>query len=1260
MSDVIQGSRTVYLSLLTTLLCCQSESSLPHDLKPFNLEEVVPLLNFFPERLSVQWISDTEFIRRELGAGILKFNALSHSFTTILNESELFNLYNYSVTTFSKDGRYALLAANSKKVYRYSFVADYAVYDLQTKDIQPIGQGPLQVVQWSTSKALAYVADNNVYYIPNVAHSHVYVQLTTEGIPGEVYFGATDWIYEEEVFNAAEALWFSPRGTYLAVASFNDTKVESAVYPYYGTASDINNQYPELVKFKYPKAGRINPEVGLRVYRLGDLRNDTLNIPAPVDVVGLDHILGRVDWASDQNLIILWLNRRQSISILVNCNIKEDKCSIVKEHREPNGWIDLNQPFFDRSGTKLVEIQPLYYGDQRFFHAARLDFNTLITEDLSPGNGTVTEILGWDQDKDIVYYIVSPGNSPWNRQIWAAFEGTVRCIYCLESTCHYASATFSPGAKYGIVTCSATNTVPKIMLYDSESVKFYVLRDNANLKDKLKHYKHPMPLFNVISLGDEINAHAKLLLPPEMKANKKYPMILRVYAGPGTARAKDTFEMEFYNMYLTTNRSFIVASIDVRGSGVMGVEAMHAVNTALGTVEITDTLAAIRHLIKLYSFIDPKRIGVWGWSYGGYSTTMMLIKDDQKTLACGAAVAPVTSWLYYDTIYTERYMDTPQENPVGYERSDVLALADNLRGRKYLLVHGTGDDNVHYQHSAQLAKKLQRADIAFDQMTYTDENHSLLEVSRHFYHALDHFWTEISERSSALVNCEPDLEDKGICGVDACEPQLCYPEPRVVIIGAGMAGISAAARLSQKGINNIVVLEAYERPGGRIHSCWFKDIVAELGCHWKQDNSFTHPIYMLSAVEDPPQPGVPGSLYPRGLFNRVVNDRLPYPPTITAYFKFRQIEKEATQIYCYGGYKQQGSFMNFISLRIQQELHEFPEEQQHEAARIMFGLAYMYSARCGEDTALLCADHTGCFMNIPGGVVRVPLGLSAVLAPLLRQIPEGAIRYCKPVNCVYWGTSKKHGRRAIVCTADGEEFSADYVIVTVSVGVLAANANRLFCPALPSSKTDATHLVGCGYCNKVFLEFSRPFWYWYNGDLKFRLSHGSVEGRNDWTRGVTAIEPVPNSKYVLCAWVVGNDAVAMEALCDKDVVEGIMDLLKASTGDNFLPYPCTILRSYWASDPFFCGSYSFDHINSNGKAQRALACPLPGPRDSIPPVLLFAGEATVPGHFATISGARLSGVREAERIVQLTLQHKGPPLPATATKPKKTLTEATN
>ncbi|KAI8427635.1 hypothetical protein MSG28_002118 [Choristoneura fumiferana] len=543
-------------------------------LKTFTLEELIPLkVDFYPDKLFGEWISDSEFVSKD-GAGM--YNLSTNG---------------YSVSALSKDLKYLLLTSQVMKVYRYSRIAVYSVYDLESKSINKIGKGPLQAAVWGKGRSLAYIQNNNVYYVPDVTLPAV-TTLTTEGVLGEVYFGVADWIYEEEILNAAEALWFSPHGTSLAVAYFNDTLVESASYPIYGDPFDPMNQYPETMSFKYPKAGRVNPMVGLKVFKLGNPSSEARIIPAPVDVIGLDHILGRVSWASDQNLIVLWLNRRQNISILVNCDLTKDKCNLLQQQTEPNGWIDINEPFFDSTGNKMLDIQHMYSGERRFPHATIFNFNTSETEDLSPGNLTVTEILGWNEEKNTVYFIVSPGNLPWQRQLWSSTGGAMRCVSCQQPSCSNVDPMFSPGASFGILSCSSTNVPPKT---DS----FKLLKDNFKLSEKFSKYNLPMALFNTISLGDDVMANVKLLLPPVIEKGQKYPMVV-----------------QYYNTYLAANRSFIVASIDVRGSKVLGVEAMHAVNNALGTVEDLETK---------YSFKDPKRVGVWNWRLENFN-----VKDRRK------------------------------------------------------------------------------------------------------------------------------------------------------------------------------------------------------------------------------------------------------------------------------------------------------------------------------------------------------------------------------------------------------------------------------------------------------------------------------------------------------------------------------------------------------------------------------------------------------------------------------------------------------
>lgn len=241
----------------------------------------------------------------------------------------------------------------------------------------------------------------------------------------------------------------------------------------------------------YCQAGRVNPVVGLRVFKVNNPETDAWNIPAPVDVVGLDHILGRVNWASDHNLLVLWLNRRQNLSVLVNCELQIDKCNIVRQRVEPNGWIDLNTPYFDSTGTKMIEIEPQELEERKFLHATRFDLASYTLENLTPTNATVTDILGWNDATKTLYYIVSPSGTPWQRQLWSTSGSVVRCISCRETSCHHTSGMFSTGSSYGVLSCSSTNTAPKTFLYNSQVCYFeFLTRKNfvdRHLKDQVKN-----------------------------------------------------------------------------------------------------------------------------------------------------------------------------------------------------------------------------------------------------------------------------------------------------------------------------------------------------------------------------------------------------------------------------------------------------------------------------------------------------------------------------------------------------------------------------------------------------------------------------------------------------------------------------------------------------------------------------------------------------------------------------------------------------
>ena len=422
------------------------------------------------------------------------------------------------------------------------------------------------------------------------------------------------------------------------------------------------------------------------------------------------------------------------------------------------------------------------------------------------------------------------------------------------------------------------------------------------------------------------------------------------------------------------------------------------------------------------------------------------------------------------------------------------------------------------------------------------------------------------------------------------------------------------------------------------------DSVAEMGAQYIEGGCVTNPIFTLAAQEGLLKSPLHRPDPSKGLFVTSEGRAIDLPISITAYHTFRHIEQQAATLFSHGCGRTHGTLMNFVGARIQQELHNFPEDQRYDAARVMYGMSNCMRCRCGEDLSNISADNFGSLIEIPGGSVRVPLGFVGVLAPLLRDLPECAIKYCKAVENIRWGSiCPMGGPRAIVRCYDGEELQADYVLITVSLGVLKAMANTLFCPALSAEKTEAISNLGYGYVNKIFLEYCRPFWVWREGGIKLAWSADELADRSDWVKGLCSIEELEGSQHVMGAWVGGQEALNMEKCSDEEIAESITRLLRQFTGDPSLPYPSNVLRSKWCSDPYFHGSYSYLGVNSTVGHQRELGAPIPGPCENIPPILLFAGEATCPGHYSTVHGARVSGIREAERIVQLTKRLRGPP-----------------
>ncbi|KAL7739498.1 hypothetical protein ACLKA6_003943 [Drosophila palustris] len=681
------------------------------------------------------WITDEEFYYTTSDKSIRKFNAATKT-DSIFVDSTFLNSYSGATFMLSADNTKILVRHNLTEKFRHSYVAQYDVYDIATNTAIKIHKGEkLQYCGWSPLKdRLAYVYQNNVHIHFS---ENLEIAITEDGKDGIVYNGVPDWVYEEEVLSSGSALWWSPDGSKLAVGFFDDTKVETFKYFLYGDDSTSYSQYPHEENLKYPKSGSPNPIVYLRVYDLSNNDPVMMRIDAPVDIVSTDHILQNVVWSNNTHLLITWMNRRQNLASLQSCS-HDGICAEVTRIEEPNGWVPMSTPKCFNNGLNCIFV---YFIDN-WSQVWNLNLQTGVNTWKSRGKFTVLNVYGYDEANDKLYYQATQLGDP---SLYNVYSNDV-CLSCElydedNAECLSASATFSKSFSFYTISCNGPNP-SYTQIYESATWKKVIDWEmNTNYRANLKSKLRPSYRFINVQLADGSTGKAKLALPPNFDESKKYPMIVVVYGGPNSVRITNSFTVG-YEAFVTTTRDTIYAYIDGRGTGNKGKDLLFSVNNDLGDHEVEDQLHVTKWMQDYLGYIDRNRTGIWGWSYGGYMTAKTIEKDDEHIFQCGVSVAPVTSWLYYDTIYTERYMGLPtdDDNLKKYKESDVFDNLDNFRTHDFLLIHGSGDDNVHYQNSLLFAKKLQRADILFEEQTYTDENHSIGNALPHLYNTIDNFW----------------------------------------------------------------------------------------------------------------------------------------------------------------------------------------------------------------------------------------------------------------------------------------------------------------------------------------------------------------------------------------------------------------------------------------------------------------------------------------------------------------------------------------
>ncbi|NXE81899.1 DPP4 peptidase, partial [Cochlearius cochlearius] len=694
----------------------------------------------------LEWISGNQYLHKAANGDVLRFNADTGTSSVILTNTTL-DASKATTVILSSDQKFALLQYSYTKLWRHSYTASYRIYDFNSSSVLADGVLPndTQYISWSpVGHKLAYVWKNNVYIKASPAAEPV--QITRNGEENKIFNGIPDWVYEEEMFGTHSALWWSPNGNFVAYATFNDTEVPVIEYSFY---SDDTLQYPKTIRIPYPKAGAKNPTVQFFIVDTKSLHaSRSVEISPPAEIKSGDHYLSVVTWVTDERICLQWLRRIQNFSVLTVCDFENATgnwlCPQEKQRTEESttGWIGRFQPSAPYFAPDNATYYKIFSNREGYKHIHYIN-GSQTPVPITTGKWEVISIEA--VTSNFLYYISNEnGGKPGGRNLYKVLLESspisTKCVSCElhQERCQYYSVSFSKDAQYYQLNCRGLGLPISTLHSSSDDRVLRYLENNTELENSLKDIQMPSKTVGSISVGG-YNLWYQMILPPHFDESKKYPLLLDVYAGPCSQKVDYTFQINWAT-YLASTEQIIVASFDGRGSGYQGDEIMHAVNRRLGTYEVEDQIAAARKFSEM-NFVDKDRIAIWGWSYGGYVTSMVL-GSGSGVFKCGIAVAPVSRWQYYDSIYTERYMGLPiaSDNLKNYNSSTVMARAEKFKEVEYLLIHGTADDNVHFQQAAQISKALVDAEVDFQAMWYTDKDHAITgQAHKHIYTHMSHF-----------------------------------------------------------------------------------------------------------------------------------------------------------------------------------------------------------------------------------------------------------------------------------------------------------------------------------------------------------------------------------------------------------------------------------------------------------------------------------------------------------------------------------------
>lgn len=627
--------------------------------------------------------------------------------------------------TFDSNEKQILLSSDFEPIYRHSGISNYYIYNIENKTFELISHnGKQRLTTFSPDGTMvAFVRNNNIYIMDLATKEEK--QITFDGKINSIINGTTDWVYEEE-FGITQGFYWSPDSKKIAFYRFDESHVKEYTMQMWG------NLYPDNYKFKYPKAGETNSIVDILIYDLPSQKTMKLDIGSQND-----QYIPRIKWTRDANtLALMRMNRHQNNMELLLANATTGQISTM--HTETDkAYIDVPDTWIFLADGKHFLITSEKDG---YNHIYMYDLKGNLVKQITTGNYDVVRIAGIDEKNKKIYY-TSKESSPINTDLYVInFDGKKKTK--LSDKPGTYSASFSNGCHYYISNFTDANTPPIYTIHNAKGKQLVMLQDNAKLAKKMKEYGNETKTFGTLTTSEGISLNYYIIKPANFDSTHRYPLFFYVYGGPGNQQVTNRYGgSDYYWHRMLAQKGYIVVCIDGRGTGGRGAEFKKVTYKELGKYECIDVIEAAKYFGK-QPWVDESRIGIFGWSFGGYLSSLAILKGND-VFKTAIAVAPVTTWRYYNTIYTERFLRRPQENAEGYDQNSPINFANRLKGN-YLIVHGTGDDNVHLQNAIDMITALQKEGKQFDMHIYPNKNHSIYggNTRWHLYNLMTNFIEE--------------------------------------------------------------------------------------------------------------------------------------------------------------------------------------------------------------------------------------------------------------------------------------------------------------------------------------------------------------------------------------------------------------------------------------------------------------------------------------------------------------------------------------